>query len=250
MLAESVKLTRSFPIFSFAQSFIGLNAPAEPKRLSALEMTFPSLDMLGHSSDSDDEYDHPSSRQRHSTGSPANGAAHAHGMSLASRGRLSSFHEYGDRAPPTSLAVLSGLISGSAKVIDRAYAEQGVAVPDIDHAEAPKSKFAKPTPQLKVTSEIYKAIEVCIEACHQLISIVQRPEVTAAEAAYAVSADACGMADNSLMVCRSSSYPPLSKSQQKRMSLRYCEKRAPMACLSFGWLNKSRWSQTSSVCRA
>lgn len=35
--------------------------------------------------------------------------------------------------------------------------------------------------------QIYKAIEVCIEACHQLVGIVQRPEVTAAEAAYAVS---------------------------------------------------------------
>lgn len=199
-LKHQSDLEPCFIIFSFLQSFIGLNAPAEPKRLSALEMTFPSLDMLGHSSDSDDEYDHPRSGQRHSTGSPANGAAHAHGMSLASRGRLSSFHEYGDRAPPTSLAVLSGLISGSAKVIDRAYAEQGVAVPDIDHAEAPKSKFAKPTPQLKVTSEIYKAIEVCIEACHQLISIVQRPEVTAAEAAYAVSTDAYSTADDLLIV--------------------------------------------------
>lgn len=72
-------------------------------------------------------------------------------------------------------------------MIDIAYAEQGIPVPDIDDPGLPKSKYAKEQKELKVTADIYKAIEVCIEACHQVVGIVQRPEVTAAEAAYAVS---------------------------------------------------------------
>ncbi|KAL7005293.1 hypothetical protein EMMF5_005130 [Cystobasidiomycetes sp. EMM_F5] len=166
------------------QSFMSLNAPASPKRLSALEMTFPSLDSLGYGSDSDDEYSNVGT-SNHMSGSPTEG-----GRPLEGRLRLSSFHEYGNRPAPTSLAVLSGLISGAAKMIDRAYHEQHVPVPDIDNPGITKSKFAKPAPELNVSPEIYKAIEVCIEACHQLVGIVQRPEVTIAEAAYAFEVSA------------------------------------------------------------
>lgn len=207
---------------------MSLNAPASPKRLSALELTFPSLEAYGYS-DSDDESDPgpyglsaprlPKGRgrsrgRRGSTASAAssstnnNNSRNANGRRDASidssssdasrspasasgkrhlRARHSSFAEYGDRPPPTSLAILAGLISGSARIIDTAYAQQGIPVPDIDDPGLPKSKYAKEPTELRITSEIYKAIEVCIEACHQLIGIVQRPEVTAAEAAYAVN---------------------------------------------------------------
>lgn len=175
---------RSAMICSTHQSFMSLNAPASPKRLSALEMTFPSLDSLGYGSDSDDEYSNVGT-SNHMSGSPTEG-----GRPLEGRLRLSSFHEYGNRPAPTSLAVLSGLISGAAKMIDRAYHEQHVPVPDIDNPGITKSKFAKPAPELNVSPEIYKAIEVCIEACHQLVGIVQRPEVTIAEAAYAFEVSA------------------------------------------------------------
>lgn len=223
---------------------MSLNAPASPKRLSALELTFPSLDALGYSSDEDDEYDPgpyavssrgrtyrrtssvsmsskprratPDGHSRHASperdqSTSRNRRRRTPGVQgtekdKPARKRLSSFAEYGDRPPPTSLAILAGLISGSARIIDRAYAEQGIPVPDIDDPGLPKSKYAKEQKELRITNEaspgrsvttlskadmptrqIYKAIEVCIEACHQMVGIVQRPEVTCAEAAYAVS---------------------------------------------------------------
>lgn len=193
---------------------MSLNAPASPKRLSALELTFPSLDAYGYS-DSDGENSDPgpygmsaprrSGRTKRKT-SPSRARRDSSSSSSSSidsrspaepgnhkhlRQRHSSFAEYGDRPAPTSLAILAGLISGSAKMIDIAYAEQGIPVPDIDDPGLPKSKYAKEQKELKVTADIYKAIEVCIEACHQLVGIVQRPEVTAAEAAYAVCHNNC-----------------------------------------------------------
>lgn len=211
---------------------MSLNAPASPKRLSALELTFPSLEALGYSSESEEEeYDpgiyynprgrrvgrssgHGNSRSssRHGVSpsfgrrdtSPEGGSArrgrdesltrqfeealYGNGRwrtengpdsSSSNRGgggfgggggkdkstsssrpngkiraRHSSFAEYGDKPPPTSLAILSGLISGSARIIDRAYAEQGLPVPDIDDPGLPKSKYSKEQKELKITTEV------------------------------------------------------------------------------------------------
>lgn len=168
------------------QSFMSLNAPASPKRLSALELTFPSLDALGYSSDEDDEYDPGpyavssrgrtyrrtssvslSTKPRRATPEASPGlqptesrsrrrrvsSNHNQEKEKPGRKRLSSFAEYGDRPPPTSLAILAGLISGSARIIDRAYAEQGIPVPDIDDPGLPKSKYAKEQKELKITNE-------------------------------------------------------------------------------------------------
>lgn len=213
---------------------MSLNAPASPKRLSALELTFPTLEELGYSSESDDEGDPSNFATRgfgrrtrtnssrlggdparsfdrrggrsspvdededdaafnSDSGTPftfvngANGNGKGEKHKSTGRKRLSSFTEFGSAPAPTSLAILSGLISASAKVIDRAYAEQGLPVPDIDDPGLPKSKYAKESKELRITHDVQKAIEVCIEACHQLVGVVQKPEVTCAEAAYAVN---------------------------------------------------------------
>jgi len=161
---------------------MSLNAPASPKRLSALEMTFPSLEALGYSSEEEgtdtdpgpyavssrgrtfrrtssaSEYPHPRGRTSRnsstSTDEMSPGREESMGRSRKPRARLSSFHEYGDRPAPTSLAILAGLIAGSAKLIDRAYQEQGLPVPDIDDPGLPKSKYAKEQTELKVTNEV------------------------------------------------------------------------------------------------
>ena len=190
---------------------MSLNAPASPKRLSALEMTFPSLENCRHP-DSDEDADvgisksHQGMRLRHfrhpspdrgesasdlsdepSSGSQSPSRRHTHRRHQ----RHSSFVEHGNKPAPTSLAILAGLISGATRMIDYAYAEQGIPVPDIDDPGLPKSRFAKEPTDLKISTATYKAIEVCIEACHQLVGIVQRPEVTCAEAAYAVRSQLC-----------------------------------------------------------
>lgn len=173
-------------LFKTKQSFMSLNAPASPKRLSALELTFPSLDALGYSSDEDDDYDPGpyavSSRGRtfrRTSSASSKPATSPNGQATFStspqressetrqrrrhksfekerpgRKRLSSFAEYGDRPAPTSLAILSGLISGSARIIDRAYAEQGLPVPDIDDPGLPKSKYAKEQKELRISNEV------------------------------------------------------------------------------------------------
>lgn len=182
---------------------MSLNAPASPKRLSALELTFPSLDALGYSSGEDEDYDpgpyavsgrgrtyrrtsslssFGASRDRQHPTSPGfegdepverptyrrNGSSRSEsetrrerfyshtekGKKEAGRKRLSSFAEYGNKPPPTSLAILAGLIAGSARIIDRAYAEQGIPVPDIDDPGLPKSKYAKEQRELRVTNEV------------------------------------------------------------------------------------------------
>lgn len=186
---------------------MSLNQATSPKRLSSLEMTFPSLDPYGYS-DSDEDADVGTSKLRQkrsfrrtspvadddkentSRSSSSDNWAPPAGGKRRLHQRHSSFAEYGGHRPAlTSLAILAGLISGSTRIIDNAYAEQGLPVPDMDDPGPPKGRFMKEQHDLKITAEIYKAIEVCIEACHQLIGIVQRPEVTCAEAAYAVRHD-------------------------------------------------------------
>lgn len=170
---------------------MSLNAPASPKRLSALEMTFPSLEALGYSSEEDGTDTDPgpyavsargrtyrrtssasdyrredSSEERSSpvgrptlknTTSRSTSRPGAHSDSRKARkprARLSSFHEYGDRPAPTSLSILSGLISGATRIIDRAYREQDIPVPDIDDPGLPKSKYGKEQKELKITNEV------------------------------------------------------------------------------------------------
>lgn len=168
---------------------MSLNAPASPKRLSALEMTFPSLEALGYSSEEDGTDTDPGpyavsargrtyrrtssasekrprrnssedstspvaiGRQSSRTGS-RNGASSESKKARKPRARLSSFHEYGDRPAPTSLSILSGLISGATRIIDRAYREQEIPVPDIDDPGLPKSRYGKEQKELKITNEV------------------------------------------------------------------------------------------------
>jgi hypothetical protein len=171
---------------------MSLNAPASPKRLSALEMTFPSLEALGYSSEEDGTDTDPgpyavsargrtfrrtssaSERPRRNsseTSTPPvwrvegtatgtdrsrsrNGNTSDSKKARKPRARLSSFHEYGDRPAPTSLSILSGLISGATKILDRAYREQEIPVPDIDDPGLPKSRYGKEQKELKITNEV------------------------------------------------------------------------------------------------
>lgn len=167
---------------------MSLNAPASPKRLSALEMTFPSLEALGYSSEEEGTDTDPgpyavsargrtyrrtssasdaprrdSSISRSPVGratSRSTSRPSANGESRKARkprARLSSFHEYGDRPAPTSLSILSGLISGATRIIDRAYKDQDLPVPDIDDPGLPKSKYGKEPKELKITNEVRPA---------------------------------------------------------------------------------------------
>lgn len=168
---------------------MSLNAPASPKRLSALEMTFPSLEALGYSSEedgtdtdpgpyavsargrtyrrtssasekrpryasSDEESLSPVGRFSARSSSRGSAAGPEARKTRKPRARLSSFHEYGDRPLPSSLSILAGLISGSARIIDRAYREQDIPVPDIDDPGLPKSKYGKEQKELKITNEV------------------------------------------------------------------------------------------------
>lgn len=169
---------------------MSLNAPASPKRLSALEMTFPSLEALGYSSEEDGTDTDPgpyavsargrtyrrtsstsdyrrenSSEATSPVGRPTSKNVTSRSTSRPAarsesrkarkpRARLSSFHEYGDRPAPTSLSILSGLISGATRIIDRAYREQDIPVPDIDDPGLPKSKYGKEPKELKITNEV------------------------------------------------------------------------------------------------
>ena len=216
---------------------MSLNAPASPKRLSALELTFPSLEALGYSSDEDDERDPGpyavSSRgrmYRRGSSTSSKSATSPNGNSRPTspvrersesrprkrrtsatlpaakerpgRKRLSSFAEYGDRPAPTSLAILAGLISGSARIIDRAYAEQGIPVPDIDDPGLPKSKYAKEQKELKVSNEVCApwAIELI---CNELIQ--RRLDLQSDRSLHrGMSPDGWHRAETGGDVCRSS----------------------------------------------